>query len=57
MSGDAALTMRNGEMRNVKVPYYRGTVVGMRLKLLSPTAPRAETVLEPVPEAPPPAKA
>jgi hypothetical protein len=57
MSGDAALTMRNGEMRNVKVPYYRGTVVGMRLRLLSPTAPRAEGVLEPVTDAPAPAKA
>jgi hypothetical protein len=36
LSGEAALTMRGGEMRNTKVPYYPGTVVGLRLRLLSP---------------------
>ncbi len=36
MSGEAALTLRGGEMRNTKVPFpYPGTVVGLRLRLLS----------------------
>ena len=35
MSGEAALIMRGGEMRNAKVAFYPGTVVGIRLRLLS----------------------
>ena len=35
MSGEAALTMRGGEMRNTKVAFYPGTVVGLRLRLLT----------------------
>ncbi len=35
LSGVAALTLRGGEMRNLKVPYYPGTVIGLRLRLLS----------------------
>jgi hypothetical protein len=35
MSGEAALIMRGGEMRNSKVAYYPGTVVGIRLKLVT----------------------
>ncbi len=35
MSGEAALTMRGGEMRNTKVAYYPGTIIGLRLRLLS----------------------
>ena len=35
MSGEAALTLRGGEMRNTKIPFYPGTVVGLRLRLLS----------------------
>jgi hypothetical protein len=45
MSGEAALTLRGGEMRNSKVPFYPGTVVGLRLKLLTQGEP------EPLPEA------
>lgn len=42
MSGEAALTLRGGEMRNTKVSYYPGTIVGLRLRLLSNfTAPDA----------------
>jgi hypothetical protein len=36
LSGEAALTMRAGEMRNTKAPFYPGTVMGLRLRLLSP---------------------
>jgi hypothetical protein len=35
MSGEAALTFRGGEMRNTKVAYYPGTIIGLRLRLLS----------------------
>ena len=35
MSGEAALTLRGGEMRNTKVSYFPGTIVGLRLRLLS----------------------
>lgn len=35
MSGEAALTLRGGEMRNTKVAYYPGTIIGLRLRLLS----------------------
>jgi hypothetical protein len=35
MSGEAALTLRGGEMRNTKVAYYPGTILGLRLRLLS----------------------
>jgi len=35
MSGEAALIMRGGEMRNSKVAFYPGTVIGIRLRLLS----------------------
>jgi hypothetical protein len=35
MSGEAALTLRAGEMRNTKVAYFPGTIVGLRLRLLS----------------------
>ncbi|HXB96727.1 MAG TPA: hypothetical protein VNZ54_01660 [bacterium] len=45
MSGEAALTLRGGEMRNSKVPFYPGTVVGLRLRLLS------QGEAEPLPEA------
>jgi hypothetical protein len=45
MSGEAALTMRGGEMRNTKVAYYPGTIFGLRLRLLSNfTAPDAPTL-------------
>jgi hypothetical protein len=56
MSGDAALTVRGGEMRNTKVVFYPGTVVGIRLRLLSPTITTAESALEPAVPAPAPAK-
>jgi hypothetical protein len=42
MSGEAALTMRGGEMRNSKVAYYPGTVIGIRLRLLSPGVGQTE---------------
>jgi len=35
MSGEAALIMRGGEMRNSKVAFYPGTVICIRLRLLS----------------------
>jgi hypothetical protein len=35
LSGEAALTLRGGEMRNTKVPFYPGTVIGLRLRLLT----------------------
>ena len=34
MSGDAALSLKNGELRTSQVVYYPGTVLGMRLKLI-----------------------
>ncbi|HTB23395.1 MAG TPA: hypothetical protein VK914_11905 [bacterium] len=55
MSGEAALSMRNGEMRSTAIPNYPGTVVGMRLRLLSPTA--AEPQAGPTAETPAPAPA
>lgn len=58
MSGEAALTMRAGEMRNTKIAYFPGTVVGIRLRLLSPSvALPVETEEEPAaPATPAPAK-
>jgi hypothetical protein len=35
LSGEAALTLRGGEMRNTKVAFYPGTVIGLRLRLLT----------------------
>jgi hypothetical protein len=35
MSGEAALLLRNGELRTISVPPYAGTVVGMRLRLFA----------------------
>ena len=35
MSGEAALSLRNGELRTITVPFYPGTVVGMRLRLFA----------------------
>jgi hypothetical protein len=34
MSGEAAVSLKNGELRTQPVTYYPGTVVGMRLRLL-----------------------
>ena len=34
MSGEAALSLKNGELRTAQVPHYPGTVLGMRLKLI-----------------------
>jgi hypothetical protein len=34
MSGQAALFLKNGELRTIQVPYFHGTVVGVRLKLI-----------------------
>ncbi len=53
MSGEAAISMRGGELRNTKVAYYPGTVVGIRLRLLSP----AVTLDEPAEVAAAPAPA
>ncbi len=44
MSGEAALSLKNGELRTSKVVHYPGTVVGMRLRLtgkLEDTPPAA----------------
>lgn len=46
MSGEAALTLRGGEMRNTKVPFYPGTLVGLRLRLLSPGSAEAQAQAE-----------
>lgn len=35
MSGDAALSLRNGELRTIPTPYFPGVVVGMRLRLFA----------------------
>jgi hypothetical protein len=35
MSGEAALSLRNGELRTITTPYFPGTVVGMRLRLFA----------------------
>jgi len=35
MSGEAALSLRNGELRTIPTPFYPGTVVGMRLRLFA----------------------
>jgi hypothetical protein len=35
MSGEAALSLRNGELRTISIPFYPGTVVGMRLRLFA----------------------
>jgi hypothetical protein len=35
MSGEAALSLRNGELRTITTPHYPGTVVGMRLRLFA----------------------
>jgi hypothetical protein len=34
MSGEAALSLKNGELRTSQITYYPGTVLGMRLRLL-----------------------
>jgi len=34
MSGKAALSLKNGELRTIETPYYHGAVVGVRLKLI-----------------------
>lgn len=34
MSGQAALSLKNGELRTIQTSYYHGTVVGVRLKLI-----------------------
>jgi len=36
MSGEAALTFRGGEMRNTKVAYFPGTIIGVRLRMIQP---------------------
>jgi hypothetical protein len=35
MSGEAALALKNGELRTIPIPFYPGTVVGMRLRLFA----------------------
>ncbi|MGH7443013.1 MAG: hypothetical protein ACREKE_10115 [bacterium] len=36
MSGNTALALRGGELRKAPIAYYPGTIVGIRLRLLSP---------------------
>jgi len=42
LSGEAALTLRGGEMRNTKIAFFPGSVVGLRLRLLSERSSSAE---------------
>ncbi len=56
LSGDAAISLRQGEMRNLKVPFYPGTTVGVRLRLVGdrPLDDTAPAPLTPPPAAPAP---
>lgn len=53
LSGDAALFLRQGEMRNLKVPFYPGTTVGVRLRLVG-DKPLEEPTPAPLPPVTPP---
>jgi hypothetical protein len=59
MSGEAAVVLRAGEMRHCPVTYYPGTLVGLRLRLLSEPDPEAQEIAPaeaaPAPEAKAPA--
>ncbi len=59
LSGDASVALRGGELRQSRVAHFPGTIVGMRLRLLSPGMQDAEEAPAPADQpapAPGPAK-
>jgi len=52
MSGDAAITLKNGELRTTQVPYHAGTTVGVRLRLIGKdlSAPEEKESATPAPK-------